>query len=30
MAAYRAPFFCDVIRAERFYDGFALPDYFAS
>lgn len=28
VAAYRAPYFKDAIKADRFYDGFKLPDYF--
>lgn len=29
-AAYRSETFQKAIRADRFYDGFALPDYFSS
>lgn len=28
VAAYRAPYFREAIRGDRFYDGFTLPDYF--
>lgn len=29
VAAYRSKFFRDAIKADRFYDGFTLPDYFS-
>lgn len=28
VAAYRAPYFREAIRSDRFYDGFTFPDYF--